>query len=62
MLDVSFMDINNEHLDSRRLAHGERIYVDGQKAECTELSAEGTGNILRNLPKSMKRKVMQILF
>ena len=62
VIDVSFMDTNNEPLDSSRLAHGERIYVDGQKAECTKLSAEGLGNILSNLPENMSEKVRQQIF
>ena len=61
-IDVSFMDTHSKSLDSSGLAHGERIHVDGQKAECTKLSAEGTGNILGNLPEHMSGKVIQLLF
>ena len=62
VLDVSFMDINNEHLDSSPLSHRERIHVDGQKAACTNLSAGGAGNILSNLPEYMSEKVIRLLF
>ena len=58
-IDVSFIDTDSKSLGSSRLAHGERIHVDGQKAECTKLSAEGTGNILGNLPEHMSGKVIQ---
>ena len=56
-IDVSFMDTTSKPVDSSRLAHGERIHVDGQKAESTQMSAEGTGNILSNLPENMSGKV-----
>ena len=56
------MDTESKSVGSNRLAHGERIHVDGQKAECTKLSAEGTGNILGNIPEGMSGKVIQWLF
>ena len=62
VLDVSFMDTNSKPLDSSRLAHGEHIRVDGQKAICTKLTAEGAGNILRHLPQGMRVKVLRCLF
>ena len=58
-INVSFVDTNSQPLDSSCLAHGERIHVDSEKAECTKLSAEGAGNILNNLPEKMRGKVIQ---
>ena len=62
VIDVSFMDTDSKPLDSASrflITHGERIHVDGQKAECTKWSAEGTGKILSNLPENMIVKVIR---
>ena len=57
VLDVSFMDINNEHLDSRRLAHGERIYVDGHlihSSECNRSMQQIETDIAENADINFK--------
>ena len=56
-IDVSFMDMDAESSDLRRLNNAERIHVHGETIESTMMSDEGTGKILGNMPEYMRERV-----
>ena len=56
-LDVSFFKKKESSPIFRQLGHDERLIVSGQKVNSTNMSADGTGCILSNLPLDLSEKV-----
>ena len=56
-IDVSFVDTNEQSLDSERSQSGERLHIHGDKAQSKYMFADDTGNILANLPKETTLEV-----
>ena len=56
-IDVTFVDKDAKMQDPVHQGCAERLHIHNGTAESSNMSADGTGNILSNLPDEMTQKV-----